>query len=101
MRADLPGKERLRIVSKTGTVALPQLIAFGLLAAIVIIAILVPAGAAAGVSTYLIGYVLGLGNRTIGLLALAAWVPFAVFAIWWIWPQLKPYAPPADGGTAQ
>ena len=63
MRADLPGKERLRIVSKTGTVALPQLIAFGLLAAIVIIAILVPAGAAAGVSMYLIGYVLGLGNR--------------------------------------
>ena len=86
---------------KPGTATLPHLVAFGLLAALVIIAILVPAGAAAGVSMYLIGYVLGLGNRTIGVLALAAWVPFAAAAIWWIWPQLKPYAPQGDGSTAQ
>jgi len=88
-------------VSKAGTVAIPHLVAFGLLAALVIIAVLVPAGAAGGVAMYLIGYMLGLGNRTIGILALAAWVPFGAIAIWWIWPQLKPYAAPADGGPAQ
>jgi len=88
-------------VPNPGNATLPHLIAFGLLAALVIIAVLIPAGAAAGVSMYLIGYVLGLDNRTIGMLALATWVPFGAAAIWWIWPQLKPYAPPADGGTAQ
>ena len=88
-------------MSKPGTVAFPHLVAFGLLAALVNIAVLVPAGAVGGVSMYLIGYMLGLGNRTIGILALAAWVPFGAVATWWIWPQLKPYAAPADGGAPQ
>jgi hypothetical protein len=89
------------VVSKPGISAVPQLIAFGLLAALVILAVLVPAGAAAGVSMYLIGYVLRLGNRTIGILSMAAWLPFGAVAIWWMWPQLRPYAGQAADGTAQ
>ena len=78
-----------------------QLIAFGVLAALVIIALLVPAGAAAGVVMLVIGYTLGLGNPAIGVLALAAWIPAGALAIRWIWPDLREYSRPTGGRSAQ
>ena len=88
-------------MAKPRSLSLLHQASFGLLAALVIVAVVIPAGAAAGVAMFLLGYLLGLGNRTIGLLGLLAWLPLAALAFQWLWPELKAFAMPADSGAAQ